>query len=324
MRTLTELRRKIFAIPNVFANSSDSVSEIPLSSDEGMNLQDGFPRSYAKDPNSTEDKGRYVQRNDMNRFGEIASRESVFKESGGVHTFSSEVSSKLSGYPEGALLFAFDGTFLQKVESTISENTKAFVDEETELVVPNVIDCPIQDFDDMVVWKSVDYIYGVSEGFFNIELDYSRAQFLPKEGGVVDVDSLVIGYDVAILTAKGNYSIDALLPMTYETNISYGEKSSNWMIKSKGKCGSVEGSYPIVWVGAEGSIGLKDIPYIKISSGTGNYSMSFFAKGGTTFYGQNHMYQGNVDILRHPNYANDKMDPYINWVAIPITPRIVD
>lgn len=343
MRTIGELRSKIIPLPSRFANAAEAASAIsqPEGSEGEMNFEDGFPVAYSENPQAESPKGKYIQRNDMNRFGEIASREALFREAGGIHTYLKKVSQDASGYPKGAVLNAYDGTFLGKVESTESGVCKAFADEERggdgiPLVIPNVIDCPVKDDDDSqgdalparVLWKSVDWIYGTVEGLFHLDLDYTRAQILPREGGVIQEDSMVIGMDVAVVTGIECSDPEGIPPITFDTTIRSADGSGGiaWKITNKGHEGNCIGSLVIPWVGvsAEGGyiINVKKIPVIRATGGTGNYALTFFAKAGTYFSGQNHIYKGGMDILRHPDAVDKNFDPYINWVAIPFKKTI--
>ena len=344
MRTIEELRSKLIPLPSRFAEEAEGDVAIskPEGDEGGMTFEDGFPAAYSESPKAESPKGKYVQRNDMNRLGEIASREALFKEAGGIHTYLKKVADDASGYPRGAILNAYDGTYLGKVESTESGVRKAFADDESHeaipLVIPNVIDCPVKDDDDSqedalperVLWKSVNWIYGAEEGLFHLDLDYTRAQILPREGGIIQDDSLVVGVDVAVVSVLGNYAPTAIPPLTYDTTIrsADGTENINWSIKNKGHEGNVIGSLLIPWVGvsSEGGYNIKpkEIPVIKATGGTGNYALSFFAKAGTFFTGQNHIYleDGTIDLLRHPDAVDKNFDPYINWVAIPFKTTI--
>lgn len=337
MRTIEELRSKIIPLPSRFALAADGEGAIspPRGREDGMTFEDGFPIAYSKDPKGESPTGEYIQRNDMNRLGEIASREALFKEAGGVHTYLRQVSDDANGYPKGAILDAYDGIFLGKVESTESGVRKPFAEDEDSdgdipLVIPNVIDCPVKDDDDSsddelperVLWKSVDWIYGAEEGLFHLDLDYTRAQILPREGGVVKEDSLVVGIDVAEVSVTGSLSPTDIPPLTYDTTIKSadGTKSISWSIMNKGHEGNIIGALMIPWVTVAGkgyNIRFKEVPVITATGGTGNYALSFFAKAGTFFTGQNHIYMNGIDILRHPDATDKNFDPYINWVAIP-------
>lgn len=327
MQTLEELRSKISVLPSLFAGESGAISPAEGES-PNMNFGDGFPIAYSQNPQS-DAQGRYIQRNDFNRFGEIASREALFKECGGVHTFSQKVSQYFKGYPQDAVLTAYDGTYLAKVESTESANTKPFYDEERKTLIPNVIDCPVTDDDDSegtpsrVLWKSVGWIYGAEEGLFHLDLDYTRLKMLSPSGGIIDEDSLVIGMDCAIITgesAKTAASVKALLPISYETHIvDTAGNGVNWTMTNKGKCGVTMGHFPILWFTTATTFGVEfKLPYIGVTGGTGNYALSFFAKAGSTFSGQHHIYKDRIDILSHPEFNDKYYDQYINWVAIPI------
>jgi len=352
MRTISELRGKIAAIPSLFAAGADSGAiSGSEGSPDGMNFTNGFPRAYSQDPGSPVSDGRYIQRNDVNRFGEIASREAVFRESGGIHTFQRKVADDFSGYPKSAILSAYDGLYLDKVESTENGNKKAFAEyssadadqEEIPLVIPDVIDCPVNDDDDSssdeafpkrVLWKSVGYVYGSAEGLFHLELDYTRARKL-TDGDVITEDSLVVGYDLTFMTAVGSGSESAglLWPMTYETRISNEDGNSVlWYINNKGRCGSVSGYYPYIYVALiNGKVvfGFLYCPVIWSTGGTGNFALSFFAKKGTSFSGISHIYAQKIDgkpvessdMLMYKDSEDDNFDRYVNWVAIPIVPR---
>lgn len=343
MRTIEELRSKLIPLPTRFAEAAEGEGAIspPEGNEESMTFEEGFPRAYSESPSAESPTGKYIQRNDINRFGEIASREAVFKEAGGVHTYLKKVSDDAGGYPQGAILNAYDGVFLGKVESTEKGVRKAFAksesgDEGIPLVIPNVIDCPVKDDDDAqgdalpqrVLWKSVDWIYGTAEGLFHLDLDYTRAQILPPAGGVIRDDSLVVGIDVAVVGAEGNYTPTAAPPLTYDTTIISpdGSESLNWRITNKGHEGSFLGYLLFPWITAseEGGYGItfKKLPIIRVTGGTGNYALSFFAKAGTYFSGENHIFVGGTDILRHPDAVDKNFDPYINWVAIPFKTTI--
>lgn len=340
MQSIAQLRNMLVALPSRFARASD---DAPAGkTDERMNFEEGFPLAYSCDPEESDSsesdaseviEGRYLLRDDFNRFGEMSSRESMFKETGGVHTFSQDTAKAAGGYPERALLSAYDGVYLAKVESTESGNNKAFTDPETDEVVPGVIDCAVKDDDDSdpnaeerVLWRTAGWVYGVNEGLFNLELDYTRTQILPPEGGVIAADSVVIGIDVAILTGYGNSSYSVLPPTSYETHITSQQTTNPLKFTNKGHTGCLLGYIYIPWITelSNGSLlpFFKQVPCMRVTGGTGNYALSFFAKGGTQFSGMRHAYVGKEDVLNKAIYTDRFFDPYINWIAIPFKPVV--
>lgn len=324
MRTLEQLRKQVLPLPSLFAKSATGSDDISAT----LDYENGFDRSFSS---SISGGGKYLLRNDFNRVGEIASRESHFKQAGGIHTFSEKVSEGFDGYPEGAMLSAYDGIAISKVESTESNNTKPFVDDAGN-IIPNVIDCPVikddEKYDDevypRVLWKSVDRVYGTEEGMFSLTLDYTRAKRL-SDGDIIEEDSLVIGERVALIVVKQNVSVNAMLPMSHNTTISTGDavyqlkQNGTAYITNKGKCGDAVGYFIVYTLGGNaGAIQLKEnhCPVVRVTGGTGNYHLSFFAKAGYSFSGSLHTYTvSGVDILQG--------DKTIIWTAIPIVPSVV-
>ena len=306
MKSITQLRDWIYPLPTRFAVDREA-NDIPATSgDDELNFVDGFPRVYSENPKgeSPIGIGRYLLRKDFNSFGEMSSRESVFREAGGVHTFSSDAMDQAGGYPEGAMLSAYDGEYLAKVESTESKNKKAFIDAAGN-IEPGVIDCFTTDTDDSddaekrVLWHSAGWIYGQEEGMFRLYLDFTRAKILPQGGGVISEDSLVVGILVSMTALQGNDSIDALTSLEHTTNIS-------GTITNKGKCGEILGYTMLGWIEDSG-VSFKQIPVVRATGGTGNYAMSFFAKAGSSFSGKGKANGIERDIL---------------WFAIPIKAEI--
>ena len=314
MRTLEDLNKLIYPLPSLFAaqysEADDDQNISPIDGREGeMDFDGGFSEKYSQNPPD----GEYLQRNDFNRFGEFSTRESHFKQSGGVHTFAQQVSEDASGYPEGSVLTAYDGLYLSLVESTEAANTKAFYDETNNRIVPYVIDCPVKkDVSDplpaRVLWRTVNYVYGIGTGLFSLKLDYTRATPL-KPGDKITVDSFVVGDKIAYIRYDVSSLIDQpIYPLTHTTTIANNEnRLSLENITNKGKCGFVFDYLPgFNW------------PCVQKQGGCGIYQLSFFAKAGSVFSGEVSMYNGKKNILANV----DPQKRAIEWTAIPIIPVV--
>ena len=298
MKSITQLRNWIYPLPTRFAEEADN---IPVASDDGkLNFTDGFPMVYSENPHGVSPTGRYLLRKDFNSFGEMASREALFREAGGIHTFSPNAINNTGGYPEGAMLSAYDGEYLYKVESTERNNKKAFLDDDGA-IKPGVIDCLTKydeegDAEYRILWRSSGRVFGLEEEKFRLYLDFTRINILPQGGGIISEDSLVLGILIAMVGLKGGgASIDDLTPLSHTTPMS-------GTIINKGKCGDIVGEIILPWI-KEGKLDFKGVPILRCSGGTGNYAMSFFAKAGTSFSGKGTAMDISRDIL---------------WVAIPI------
>lgn len=287
MKNLIELRAKISPIPSLFARDASDIS-----SPEGRAGKMDFENGFSKDFASKESVGEYLQRNDFNRFGEIASREIHFKEAGGAHTYSQSVSDSLHGYPDNGVLVAFDGKMLTQVESQIQGNTVAFLDS-NDNIIPHIIDCLVtvpSGAEKKVVWKTASRIYGIEEGLFSLSFDFTRISKLDN-GSVIDEDALIIGTDDVLINGS-------LKRRSFFTSLTTPDGTFSETIASKGKSGDQYGYYPYPVLG--------DFPTFFSIAGSTNYFMSFFAKKGSTFTGR---------ILEVENTK-------VTWYAIPVKPII--
>lgn len=300
MRNLEELREKIYPIPSLFAK-------------DAVESNDGTPSldyAYGFKPVSQQ---TYIERKEVNKFGELCSLESHYMQAGGVHSYSTPISNDFGGYPDRCLLYAYDGKYLHKVESTEGGNTKPFIDNAGN-VMPNVIDCPVTKPNDTnpiprILWKSVGNVFGITEGLFSLHLDYSKAQYLPQ-GSIITSDSFVIGFQIVVPDFRRsgkNYSPSVLPSLESSTTIdSYTLRLSN-----KGRCGSIIGTFPYMWtaiIGGQIVIGIEAFPIPVVGGGSGNYALYFFAKAGTSFSGIVMTAQGTPSDIK--------------WVAIPIQPMV--
>ena len=317
MRTFSDLRKYILPVPSLFAEGSTKISQETGS--DGKFYTEGFPIAYSRDPNSSNEslKGKYLLRNDFNRFGEIATRETHFRQSGGIHTFSKKVSSYSGGYPRDSVLDAFDGEYIQKVESTESGNTKSFVNNDG-IVVRNIIDCPVRKDDETtetakrILWKSVGWINGIVHETIRLNLDYTKA-YKVSTGSLIKKDSLLIGSFIGFISHQTT-EISTLQPLTHITNLSASDPlcSGSIQVKNKGRYG--DAYYYMQWfivTIVNGQMSLKQLPcpYQSLTGGTGNYFLYFFVKGGTTF-----------------SFRSDEVSAQnnIEWMAIPYRPTVVE
>lgn len=299
MKSLSELREKVYPVPSIFAIDDDisDASDDESSIDEGVSYKDGFSDEFADRKNI----GRYIERDCINELGSISSREIYFRESGGEHTYNGEVVADMQGYPEGAVLSAYDGDSLFKVESQVVSNNKSFIGQDG-LADYSKIDVPIGD---KVYWTSSVHKYGIEEGILHLNLDYTRAKII-SYGEVIEEDSLVIGSRDFFI--QGSMKQREFLTII-NTPIGNLERS----IACKGKAGDRRGEiqYPVARIDEEGDayIELVSLPTIGKISGTANYFMSFFAKKGSSF---------SAKLVE----ASTDSPPDVIWTAIPILPIV--
>lgn len=337
MRTLEDLKAALNAIPCPFADeASDAVSEFNNTTAATTNYNEGFPAAYSKDPNASGDaKGKYLLRNDMNAFGQMATKELFFKEAGGVHTYDAAVASKFEGYPEKAVLGAYDGEYLALVESQVLGNVRKFVDD-NGLTDYGVVNCEVansdaSDSDDgkpkSVLWKTANWISGLDDSLFHIEVNYSALHKI-EDGDIIEQDSLVIGTAALFLSKPKQedvviWPISAANPIKHKTLISApGQATKEIEITNKGKCGDALGS--IIYIN-DTSLAFHYIPVCSFTGGTGNYFLAAFAKANTTFsttlYGGETRYGGTWDETDGTvDYFELDVKPY--WFAIPIEIRV--
>lgn len=88
-----------------------------------VNFEDGFPSQYSA-PHSQ--GGKYVTRGEFNAIGNLATRNDFYKACGGLNTFNAALSSKIGGYPKGAVLQLLDKNVLKYVISLVDNNTVNF------------------------------------------------------------------------------------------------------------------------------------------------------------------------------------------------------
>ena len=112
-------------VPQPFA-SGVGAAYSPISSISVPNapsFPDGFPSSFSAPASNN---GNYVTRGQMNAIGRIASQADFFGALGQHWTFSAEFATAVSGYPEGAILWYYNGGILRPVISLIDDNMTDF------------------------------------------------------------------------------------------------------------------------------------------------------------------------------------------------------
>ena len=120
--------RQLFATP--FAGGSGA-SVAPIT-DAGADFcfEKGFDSAFSA-PHSN--GGKYVTRAQMNRIGNLATKNDFYRMCGGINTFDPVFAQKIGGYPKGAILDYYTGTQLLKVVSLVENNTDDF----TQSITPN-------------------------------------------------------------------------------------------------------------------------------------------------------------------------------------------
>ena len=276
MKTLAELRQKIIALPCRFAedlgnsdvDESIAAEDLGEDKDSEVTFRYGFPIVFSQDPHDSNLKGKYIQRNDINRIGEIASRESLFKQAGGIHEYSESVVEKLSGYPKGSMIGYYDDTSLTRMESQESYNPNTIVTETLQY---------------HKTWKPVTYIDGIDDDAFFVDLAYNEGYEFTQSGTVKE-DSFVVG----VINSWGG------IPTTTQTSCKdVGADEPNIVaITNKGHSADSNGGFYIyiahliivVVDGKRSVIYFVEPVYMPVISsvgGTVSYSFSFFAKAGT-------------------------------------------
>lgn len=262
MKNLKELSSYIANIPCTFGSNlqSGEIADFPAkkpSGNDSTNFETGFTPNYSSNPTSA--SGDYLLRKDMNRIGELATLELFFKKCGGVHTFSSQVSSSYGGYQKDICLGYYDGECLKKVKSEITSNTLDFKN------TAYSIDC-IPSGHQGVVWSTSSYIYGIDEGSLRMVVDFSNRNDLTA-GEKLETDSLVvIGQAVHNTVADGNMSA---MNATVSVYTESGVKTIN--LSNKGKCGLNAKVWGFLfWT----------YRYPDPMCGAANYSLAFFARKG--------------------------------------------
>lgn len=112
-------------VPQPFA-SGVGAAYSPISSISVPNapsFPDGFPSSFSAPASNN---GNYVTRGQMNAIGRIASQADFFGALGQHWTFSAAFASAVGGYPEGAILWYYNGGILRPVVSLIDDNMTDF------------------------------------------------------------------------------------------------------------------------------------------------------------------------------------------------------
>lgn len=180
MKNLEVLRQQIFPIPFYFAvdaeeSDSDIAEDFDSDESDAITLSEGFKEVFSENPKMG-GGGKYLLRADMNRIGEMSTREKLFRDSGGIHTFNQDVSDKFIGYPEKAVLSYDDGKYVKLVESQEPENTKSFLDDATSKVIDAMCQKDENDTIPRFLWLTASHLYGASEGLFKIGADFTRCK----------------------------------------------------------------------------------------------------------------------------------------------------
>lgn len=124
--TEADLQARKILFPTPFAGKDANATEIPITSGSApLTVADGFGSVYNV-PKSQ--GGRYISRNDMNGVLKLATRDTSFRQCGGLYTFDEALCGMIGGYAKGAVLSFFDdeGT-LHFVRSLVDHNTYNFV-----------------------------------------------------------------------------------------------------------------------------------------------------------------------------------------------------
>lgn len=112
------------AMPKPFAHDGLITPIVDVGdSTHPVNFADGFPSEYSA-PHSS--GGKYVTRGEFNAIGNLATRNDFYKACGGLNTFNAALSSKIGGYPKGAVLQLLDKNVLKYVISLVDNNTVNF------------------------------------------------------------------------------------------------------------------------------------------------------------------------------------------------------
>lgn len=112
------------AMPKPFAHDGLITPIVDIGdSTHPVNFADGFPSEYSA-PHSQ--GGKYVTRGEFNAIGNLATRNDFYKACGGLNTFNAALSSKIGGYPKGAVLQLLDNNVLKYVISLVDNNTVNF------------------------------------------------------------------------------------------------------------------------------------------------------------------------------------------------------
>lgn len=129
-----------YSIPVLAGSKSTTKTKRIGGEHSGIAQKTGFSSEYSSQT------GKKVQIGDVNGMFQMASQAGYFNQHGGYHTFSKDVSDKIGGYPEGAILYWLDENQhkLRTVRSMKGDNTDDFTVN--------------SDFIDGVSWKFVDYI----------------------------------------------------------------------------------------------------------------------------------------------------------------------
>ena len=112
------------AMPKPFAHDGLITPIVDIGdSTHPVNFADGFPSEYST-PHSQ--GGKYVTRGEFNAIGNLATRNDFYRACGGLNTFNAALSSKIGGYPKGAVLQLLDKNVLKYVISLVDNNTVNF------------------------------------------------------------------------------------------------------------------------------------------------------------------------------------------------------
>lgn len=106
-----------------FADGVQTKTVVSADSSSLLSYQNGWGAAYASPASSG---GKYVSRDDMNGFGNMATQNQFYFQAGGLNTFDQAFAHAVGGYPAGAVLDFLVGTTLYKVLSLKENNLVDF------------------------------------------------------------------------------------------------------------------------------------------------------------------------------------------------------
>lgn len=273
MKTLSQLEEILTAIPYPFAQKAEAsektgadtgTDNLPESGDTA-NFEDGFPHQYSENPSTT---GLYLLRKDMNRIGEMSTRELMFKQVGMSHTYNANVAAKSAGYPRLSMLEYDDNICIKKVESQTVANDVDFNDN------PAVIDAYTSSGSSgrAIYWKTVNRIYGIEEDLLHVTVDFSRQVATEFSR----TPSLTISDD-ALITVSGFSGEEDTVSDAKTLSITITNPNNNnpttIAVPNIGKTGMEQSAWPVILVNR-----VWMAPFFLSLNGYAGYYVSFFAK----------------------------------------------
>lgn len=230
--TEADLQARKILFPTPFAGKDVNATEIPITSGSApLTVADGFGAAYDV-PKSQ--GGRYISRNDMNGVLKLATRDTSFRQCGGLYTFDEALCGMIGGYAKGAVLSFFDdeGT-LHFVRSLVDHNTYNFVtrgvdSENWAYCLPNEV--PNQYIPD-IDWdasKAIELVHIDKEFYFPFN-DASWERIDTNNSGVSGYGTFpskgyVCGWGRIEKVAK---FYNGTIPLTYRLQISLGSNALN-------------------------------------------------------------------------------------------------